>query len=71
MSEAVGLLAEVLGRLLGWLLRRETATSLLELLGGTSIVVGLAEWSASAALVALGVMLIATSYRWNSDSKES
>lgn len=68
MSEAVGLLAEALGRLVGWVLRRETVTSALELLGGTSIVVGLAEWSVSAALVALGTMMIAVSYRWSSDS---
>lgn len=65
MSEVLGASAELLGRLVGWLTRRETISSFLELLGGTSIVVGLAGWSVQAALVVLGVMLVATSYRWN------
>lgn len=70
MTEVLGGLAELLGRLVGWLLRRETVTTFVELLGGTSIVVGLAGISLDVALVALGVMLLATSWRWNAKNEE-
>ena len=70
MTEAAGWFAEGLGRLIGWLTRRAVVSTLLELLGGTSIVVGLAGWSVDAALVVLGAMLLVASWRWNLKSEE-
>lgn len=65
MQNALGRLAELLGRAAGRLLRRGVATGFLELLGIASVVWGVAGWSVQAAQVVAGVFALAVSWRLN------
>lgn len=70
MSEVVGQLAEALGRLVGWLTRRTTVTTGIELLAATAGIVGVAGISRDLALIALSAMLFLFSWRMNHNPEE-